>query len=391
MDISVVTSAEELQRHHTDWQDLVDNAVEGNIFYEQWLLTPALRLLRRGAQVQVVLLWARHHGQRCLAAVFPLCRRRGYGHLPLSYLALWKHSHCFLCTPLVRSGCEAAAFAALWRWIDAKNCGLMLRLSDIRGDGLFYERLRESLQSEKRIVDQTGFERALLHTAKPCEAYIQGAFSKKSWSKYEKRYQTLARLGELRSRALSAADDPQPWIAALLRLESGGWKGRSGTALACHAEEQSFFEEIAAAAFNRGQLMMQMLTLDNRAIAVHCGLRSGDQAYALKIAYDEEYQKYSPGVQLEFEVIRNILSTPEIKWMDSCADPDQPALNRLLQERRRICHLNIASRRLTSRITVQAVSRLRAWSPKRPTPEGASQLEQQAAPRQASPAPQPPL
>ncbi len=49
----------------------------------------------------------------------------------------------------------------------------------------------------------------------------------------------------------------------------------------------------------------------------------------MKIAFDEEYGKYSPGVQLEFHVIRRALANPNIEFMDLLG-PDHIQLHHTL-------------------------------------------------------------
>jgi hypothetical protein len=53
---------------------------------------------------------------------------------------------------------------------------------------------------------------------------------------------------------------------------------------------------------------------------------------AFKITYDEAYAKYSPGVLLELENIRQ-LHQGCLSWMDSCAAPNRFMINQLWPER----------------------------------------------------------
>jgi hypothetical protein len=82
--------------------------------------------------------------------------------------------------------------------------------------------------------------------------------------------------------------------------------------------------------------MMLAMRLDGRPIAHKCNFLSGPGSFAFKIAFDEEYARHSPGVLLELENIRRLHAQSKVRWMDSCADPSHPMLDRLWPDRRTI-------------------------------------------------------
>jgi hypothetical protein len=82
--------------------------------------------------------------------------------------------------------------------------------------------------------------------------------------------------------------------------------------------------------------MMLALRLNGEPVAMKFNFLSGEGSFAFRIAFDEAQSRYSPGIQLEMENIRRVHARPEIKWMDSCAIPDHPMINRLWVERRTI-------------------------------------------------------
>ena len=49
---------------------------------------------------------------------------------------------------------------------------------------------------------------------------------------------------------------------------------------------------------------MLALRLDGAPIAMKFNVEAGDGAFALKVAFDEAYARFSPGVALEIESIR---------------------------------------------------------------------------------------
>jgi len=81
---------------------------------------------------------------------------------------------------------------------------------------------------------------------------------------------------------------------------------------------------------------MLSLRLNGIAIAMKCNFIGPTAAYAFKIAFDEKYAAYSPGVLLEMENMRCLREEQSIPWMDSCAIPNHSMINHLWPSRRAI-------------------------------------------------------
>ena len=62
-------------------------------------------------------------------------------------------------------------------------------------------------------------------------------------------------------------------------------------------------------------------------------LRSGASAWCWKIAYDESFARFSPGVQLLLDVTHMLLDDPAVARADSCATADHPMIDHIWRER----------------------------------------------------------
>ena len=87
-------------------------------------------------------------------------------------------------------------------------------------------------------------------------------------------------------------------IERFLALEAKGWKGARATALAADSRRGAFAREMLVNFSRAGQLRIHELTLDGAAIAAGVELRAARRSFFWKIAYDETYAAYSPGVLL---------------------------------------------------------------------------------------------
>jgi len=205
----------------------------------------------------------------------------------------------------------------------------------VGADGPFWRALTKALeQSGRRSFAPRRFERAVLRRRVCGDAFITEALSHKGAKELRRLERRLAEAGPLEYAALEHAGQAEQWIADFLELEARGWKGRGASALASTAAGRLFFTRAARAAARHGRLMMLGLRLAGRWIALKCNFVSGEGAFAFKIAYDEDYAKFSPGVLLELENIRRFHSRPELRWMDSCAESDHFMANRLWLDRR---------------------------------------------------------
>src|SRR5262249_50394990 len=149
-----------------------------------------------------------------------------------------------------------------------------------------------------------------------------------------RRTRRLSEDGSLSFDSLDANAGVEEWLNEFLLLEASGWKGLSGGAFAANEVNREYFISVGREAFLRGRLMMLAMRLNGKPIAAKCNFLAKRGAFAFKIAYDEQYSYHSPGVLLEIENIRQVHRRPDIDWMDSCANPDHPMINRLWLDRR---------------------------------------------------------
>lgn len=365
--IVCLPNGEGLAAHRDAWWDLSASACEGNVFYEPFLLEPAIAELRAGAALEIVLIYQDGNGRAGrLCGLFPLERRRPDRHRPLPSLALWKHVHCFLCTPLVRADVGAATLEAFSHWLRRGDVSAQwMAFEHIGMDGPFARLLDAELDRRgARSIELERFERALVETDESADVYLRAAMSGKRRREVERHQRKLDADGGLQFRMLAPGDGEalECWLDEFLALESSGWKGRSGTAITSRPEERSFFRSAARSAFESGRLMMLAMDVAGRPVAMKCNfLTDAAQAggFAFKIAFDEALSRHSPGVVLEFENLERIHTAPRLAWMDSCAKVDHPMLDRMWRQRRVIADVLTPTGRAGGSLGLRAFEGLR--------------------------------
>lgn len=336
-----------------EWAGLAADAAEPNPFYSPALLIPALDAF---ANENVRLAVVRGDDGHLIALV-PLATAFGYSRLPVRYLATWMHPHCFFAAPLIRRGAEREALAALFDL--AEREGAFFRLRHLDAEGAIFKAACAAAEETGRLSSPSGrYERALLAGGFETETYLQRALTGKKRKELRRLRARLEEEGGVAFEALPGRAALGPWIDDFLTLEAAGWKGRAGTALASDEAGKAFFAGAARRAFAAGVLQFFRLTVRTRPIAMIVNFLERDAAYSFKIAYDEAYARYSPGVMLEIEMMRALENIRDLSFIDSCAAADHPMINSLWRERRRVAALNISRRDAPSKLAFRILTEL---------------------------------
>jgi CelD/BcsL family acetyltransferase involved in cellulose biosynthesis len=317
-----------------EWQGLADNASEPSAFAEHWFLIPALAHFGAG---RVKLIEIRSL-DGVLAGLIPLHIHDRYGRIPVRHVRNWVHYQCYMGTPLVRAGAEAAFWTALLGWLDGNAWARgLLTIGELEEDGP----LHRALAATRHAAIVHRYERAILRSGRDAESYLEDTLRAKKRKEMRRLANRLADCGAVAFATLDNAGQLAAWTSEFLALEASGWKGERGAALGNAPETATFLAEAVSGAFAAGRLDFQRLSLDGRAIAMLINFRTPPGSWSFKIAYDEALARFSPGVMIEIENLKRVLADPEIDWMDSCAVADHPMIDRLWAERRSIVQVTV--------------------------------------------------
>lgn len=321
------------------WDDLAARAAEPNPFYESWYLLPSLRAL--DPQGKVDLLCMEHGGH--LAGLMPIRRHPAYYGYPLPHLRNWVHDNCFCGMPLVAPGMEAAFWRAVLAWCDANaRTGLFLHLMQLPAGGAVHQGLTAKLARTRRAAATVlSEERALLCSDLAPTDYFEASLTAKKRKELRRQHRRLAEEGTLEVVRERGTAGVAQWAERFLELEARGWKGRAGSSLAADPATAALFHESLAGAARRDRLERLALVLDGRPIAMLATFLTPPGAFSYKTAFDEDFARYSPGVLLQREAL-DLIDSPDIEWIDSCAAPDHAMIDHIWRERRRMARHSIA-------------------------------------------------
>ncbi len=316
------------------WRALADRAAVANPFLSPEMLLPALRHLPEGRDVRLLVV-----EDSQLRLLVPVVVSRHWRRVPVPALHTWLHPNLFLGTPLVDSFGDPAPWAVALEhlvrtrtapWLVLQDCDPVV-LQDVlhaaAGRGLETRTVSE----HDRAMTRRGLD------GTPLAPPMSGR-RMKELRRVRRRLSEAAGGLEL----VDLATDPVPGVDAFLALEAAGWKGRTGGALRTQVGHAEFFRDSCLAMAGLGALQLPTLrTASGRPVAMACNLRDGDGLFHFKIAYDEEWAEWSPGLLLQLDQA-TAFAASDSGYVDSCAVEDHPMANRIHPDRRRLTTSSIA-------------------------------------------------
>ncbi len=104
------------------------------------------------------------------------------------------------------------------------------------------------------------------------------------------------KLGEVTAEILTpGCDQVDALLDEALAIESRSWKGEAGSAMRCQPSEAAFCRSYARAASRAGILRLCFLRLGDRRVAMQIAMVKQDSFWLLKIGYDADFKRCSPG------------------------------------------------------------------------------------------------
>ena len=327
-------------RQEARWRELAANSNGSNPFFHPSLLIPALEHLDAARTTRVIEAW----DGETLIGLMPVIPLAHHSRYPVRNCGNWVHDQCFYGSPLLRVGAEVAAWGQILEQLDnAPWAGNFLHMDCVDGAGSAANALRTCCRQDRRAITViAAHERALLQSGLSADEYWQTHVRAKKRKEIRRLIKRLEEMGSITHRRLRDGGNVQGWITDFLALERSGWKGAEGTALDSSAQGRAYFHEALTRAHKDGLLDILRIDIEGAPIAMLVNLYAGRGAYSYKIAFDERYSRFSPGVLIEIDNLHAMLGAPELDWMDSCAAANHPMIDGLWAERRSIHQYRVA-------------------------------------------------
>ncbi len=350
------------ERDLVRWRDLAEVALEPNPFFEpEYLLPLAHALGERNAVALAVVV----EGDAWLAAM-PVRRMDRWHRIPLPSMSMWRGIEALpalIGTPLLCSARAHDAAAVLIAGVTRSSRSCFSGLEWLVEGGPVYEAIGCAVaETGLRALRFAHEERGFL-TRRHEGDYLERALKGKHRHTLRTQARKLAReLGEELRIVEHAGEDAA--AQQLIDLEGRSYLAERGTVLSSDPRHAAFFHEMCAGFAAQGRLQLLALQAGDRTISMKCNIIRDPGIFYFKIAYEERYARFSPGIQLEAAALMLFHDRPESRWIDSCAAGNNVTFNRLMPERRSLVTLAVVDPTLSALATVPALRagrRMREW------------------------------
>ncbi|WP_026381278.1 GNAT family N-acetyltransferase [Afifella pfennigii] len=342
-----------------DWRRLADGAAEPNYFYGPDFVQAALRNQSEGGKVTLLCSWKAHASERRLIGLMPLTRPLFYWGIPLPLHHSWRNKYGHCSAPLLARGDEIRAARSLLDALGEDRFGASaLYLHEIDVEGPAFRALRSVL--EERGLAWREIRRVARTIATPSEdidAFMARSMSRTRRYKLRKARRNLEKRGTVKFELLRGERQVTEGLKSFMAVEKAGWKGRLGSAMGCRASTTALLYEGFRGGTGATGGACARLSLDGRPIAVSVIAVSGDTLWTPKIAYDEAYAKYSPGVLLAMSIVEAAGSGLGVTRIDSASRPES-WIEHYWDERLQLADILVATRPGVSAARLNWLARL---------------------------------
>jgi CelD/BcsL family acetyltransferase involved in cellulose biosynthesis len=307
-----IVDAETFSLSRDPWRALCARAAACNVFMEPDVAL-AVHHASPDTNLRVVLAWLDGEGGTLLGA-WVVSRQRSRQAWPARAAVTPINPVAYIGTPVV----DRALFRPVLR-----SMLLAIRadpdMPDLVQIGDFHGRLHVDLLA---VVEEAGLAATLVETRRRArlvpEIGSNGQPVPRPRGRGSRR--KLDRLKKAGDVSFTHATQLHEAVIALeefLQLESAGWKGERGSALASSPGLRDFSRRMVQGMAIQGLADVQALRLDGNPVAMMILLRSGPEAFTWRMAYDEAFALYSPGILLLNHISEGLLADTSITATDS--------------------------------------------------------------------------
>ncbi len=320
----------EAATYEDEWKALAGRSLERNVFYDPAFALACAQHLPEAGRPSFAFIFS-DDDSNLLLGIFPFTVSRLDLGLPL--LRGWSHNASALGTPLVDATRADNVISAFFEQMDVSGHSCML-FAKLPVEGAFTAALQRFVKAG--LCSQTRLRtshRAILRSSKDGADYFRQNLPGKKHREFQRLLRRLSEIAPVEYRSLSDARSQIDALERFLQLEAKGWKGVHGSALVQDAARATFARAAARALAESGQISFEEFYCGETLIASGILMRSGSECYFWKIAHDEEFARFSPGVLLTLEMSERLLLDRSVTRTDSCAVEGHPMIDRLWRDR----------------------------------------------------------
>jgi len=313
----IARTFEELENHAAAWDDLAMNAVRIHP-----MLTYAWQLSffeHRIADDESWLCLFAYDGEK-LVGVLPLVTKKtAFPGLNRTYVRTPFDWHTLAVDFLLREGYEQDGIAILLDYLDhAVPSWGCLEMKRVPADSPTIA-AENALKEKFNIIREYDGEGAYLDIEGNFESYFSNLDSRfrHNLRNAARKVENITGVElETKDGTKSTKEDFETFV----EMESAGWKGKAGSAIASNESLKNFYEAVVERLCMHDWLEWHFLKTENEIIAGQMTFRMGPTLVGMKTAYNEKFHFCSPGNYMLMKGIEKAHEIVEIKYFDFLND-----------------------------------------------------------------------
>jgi len=159
----------------------------------------------------------------------------------------------------------------------------------------------------------------IVDTSKPFAEYFN-TLSNHTRSQLRRMRKRLTEVGSWHIVQNIDFEDIDTSYKEFLRIESSGWKGKAGSAIELNRGARGFYATLLEQSSLDFIPEITLLMLESKSIAGEFSITTHACRYSLKVGYDEQYSKVTPGQLLTEEVVKYACGSTSIEQMNFITD-----------------------------------------------------------------------
>ncbi len=317
---------------------LASNAIESNLFIEPEFALAGLQRIEHGG-VMNLCLWEQLPKKRSLRFFMPVVQQKA-GFPSHSVLSNFTHHFAPYGIPLLHRDNAGETVETLlrllgdpelmlspvmkfdWQAMDGEVVRLLINAAESLG-----------LEYHSTLVHQRAVLEPLPGNFSSELPYFRTVMGNKRFRETQRQMRRLQEKGKISFEIAAKPDAVLDAVEGFLTLEARGWKGRSGTALYSLKQIAAFSRQAVSSLVAKRHCKIYTMKLDGKIIAALICFEASGEHFTWKMAFEEDYKQYSPGVQLLMQATEHMLALKNFKGANSLAAANHKMINHLWRER----------------------------------------------------------
>jgi len=256
-----------------------------------------------------------------LIAIYPLEQtRHRYFFLRLNSLSFSEHSHFGLNSVIVEDE-EDIQYLFNFLYKTLKN------QKDIKWNLIYLEQALDGTSAASCMV----FDKKLSLQSVSSNCNVLAILNQEETATHltknfknnlKKARKKLQKIDNVEYRTCTEKHNIDACFEQFLTVEASGWKGSEGksSAIKLNTNLREFYKQVMTGFSEFGQMEINILMVNEKPIAVQYAIILANTVFLLKIGYDEQYSKVSPGNMLLEEKLKSYLDQPHLKNVNLITD-----------------------------------------------------------------------